>query len=272
MSHAADSSRFYGLGPTNFGQSNPHNPYMSSGYGGFSGYGGSPYAMGGHGYYPGAGAGGFGGGMGMGGAPMMMGGGMYGYQKPKSSLFSLSNILTGVALYGTVRSLSGGGWGGGGYGSNYGYGGAREVHIYDHRDHGKDTAENIAIQQAIGVPVANVSYVANTPTPLAPYPVTGSNVPIETPAETVEEMTVPPFADNVPKIYYGYGFAYGYDEYSVDSDSSSTSSSSSSEEEKTEGSSPQKASTSSSVSEENTVDFTTESPDSTINDESQEVS
>ncbi|GAB0089099.1 hypothetical protein DMENIID0001_035820 [Sergentomyia squamirostris] len=216
MSHSADSSRFYGLGPTNYGPSQGvhHNPYMSSGYGGH----GSPYAMSGHGYYPGAAAGGFGG---MAAAPMMMGGGLYGgYQKPRSSMFSLSNILTGVALYGAVRSLSGGGWGGGGYGGGYGYG-PREVHIYDHRDQGKggDTAENKAILQAVGVPATatHITYESSTRTPLAPFPVTASNVSVEHSPDYSEEMTLPPLpADNEPKIYFGYGFAYGYADYSVD--------------------------------------------------------
>uniref|UniRef100_A0A1L8DXJ1 Putative polyu-specific endoribonuclease n=1 Tax=Nyssomyia neivai TaxID=330878 RepID=A0A1L8DXJ1_9DIPT len=289
MSHGMDSSRHYGLGPTNMGPSYGHNPYMSSGYGGhggyggFAGHGGSPYPMGGPTYYPGAGMGGFGG---MAAAPMM-GGGLYGgYQQPKSSLFSLRNILTGVALYGTYRSLTGGGWGGGGgYGSSYGYGGPREVHIYDHRDRGSndDKAESIAIQQAIGVPVANVSYVAPsipvTPTPLAPYPATGPAIgpatgqPVDPPA-VPEEIPQENFEDYPPqpKIYFGYGFAYGYGEYGVKDPVTSTTSSEETKEQITdEATTPPKASTGS--SEENKSDSTTEpSEHQTIAQESREES
>lgn len=220
------SSNHYGLGAPNTQNTpyhQPQNPYMNQGgYGGYNSMGGggmmNPGMMGGGMMNPGMMGGGMMGGGMMGGG--MMGNGMYGQKK--SSMFSLSNVLTGVALYGMYRSLSGGLGGGGGYGGyghGYGHGGgAQEVHIYDHRDKDKVTTSNDDLKPILGVLGM-------------PQSVTGQNITLE--AKTIEEVAqnvtnsngtvttddteLPPLPfDSMPKIYFGYGYAYGYENATVD--------------------------------------------------------
>lgn len=181
------------------------------GYGGGAGMyggGGSNYGM-------------MGGGMGMGG--MGMGGGMMmmGYPQKQKSLFSLSNVLTGVALYGMYRSLTGGFGGGGMYGG--GYNGPREVHIYDHREHKPTDPNDLKpILGTVGLPQSVTGEAIQMPgktmeeiTAVAPP---AQNITqIVNGTEVVVEDPLPPLPfDTQPKIYYGYGFAYGYQNATVD--------------------------------------------------------
>lgn len=206
-------------------QQQSYNPYMQHGMGGPPGMGGG-YGGGMPGYgggYGGQNYGMMGGGMGMGGmgmGGMGMGGGgmmMMGYPQKKSSMFSLSNVLTGVALYSMYRSLTGGGMGGmGGYGQGYNNYGPREVHIYDHREHKPSDPNDLKpIMGTLGLPQSVTGekiemspktmeeIVEQTPV----QNVTTVNGTITTPVE--DPLPPLPF-DNQPKIYFGYGYAYGY--------------------------------------------------------------
>lgn len=179
-------------------------------YGGGSNYG----MMGG-----GMGMGGMGmGGMGMGGGMMMMG-----YPQKQKSLFSLSNVLTGVALYGMYRSLTGGFGGGGGGMYGGGYNGPREVHIYDHREHKPADPNDLKpILGTVGLPQSVTGESIQMPgktmeeiTAVAPPAQNITQVVNGT--EVVVEDPLPPLPfDTQPKIYYGYGFAYGYQNATVD--------------------------------------------------------
>lgn len=191
------------------------------------GYGGVPMAGGyGGGMYGGQNNFGMMGGAGM-GMGMMGGGGMgmMGYpQQRKSSMFSFSNIMTGVALYSVYRSLTGGF--GGGYGGGYNNYGPREVHIYDHREHKPSDPNDLKpIMGTLGLPQSvtgeKIDLPAKTMEEIAQQtPVqnlTTTTIVNGTATEQVIEDPLPPLPfDNQPKIYFGYGYAYGYRNATVD--------------------------------------------------------
>lgn len=176
---------------------------MGGGYGGGGSYGGNNYGM-------------MGGGMGMMGGGMMMG---YPQQQRSSSMFSLSNVLTGVALYSMYRSMTGGGFGGGGYGQGYNNYGPREVHIYDHREHKPSDPNDLKpIMGTLGLPQSvtgeKIDMQAKTMEEIAEQtPV--QNVTTENGTSTVADPLPPLPFDNEPKIYFGYGYAYGYQNATV---------------------------------------------------------
>lgn len=176
---------------------------MGGGYGGGMYGGGNSFGMMG------------GGGMGM--APGMM---MMGYPQKKSSMFSLSNVLTGVALYGMYRSMTGGfGGGGGGYGGGYNNYGPREVHIYDHRENKPTDPNDLKpIMGTLGLPQSVTGEAVVLPAKTMEEIVAQTPVQNVTAADgTIVEDPLPPLPfDNQPKIYFGYGYAYGYQNATVE--------------------------------------------------------
>lgn len=164
------------------------------------------------------------GGMGMGAMGMGMGGMMM--QPKKSSMFSLSNVLTGVALYSMYRSLTGGFGGGGGYGGGYGQNynnyGPREVHIYDHREHKPSDPNDLKpILGTVGLPQSVTGEKIEMPAKtmeqiVAEQPPVVMNVTVNGTTTEVEDPLPPLPFDNQPKIYFGYGYAYGYENAVVD--------------------------------------------------------
>lgn len=213
-----------GVGGVGYPQQAP-NPYMQHGMAApqMGGYGGMPMG-GGYGGYGGNNYGMMGGGQGMMGGGMMGGGGMMmmgGYpQQQRSSMFSLSNVLTGVALYSMYRSLTGGfgggGYGGGGYGGGYQNSGPREVHIYDHREHKPTDPNDLKpIMGTLGLPQSvtgeKIVLPAKTMEEIVKeMPVQNVTQTINGTETTVEDPMPPLPFDNQPKIYFGYGYAYGY--------------------------------------------------------------
>lgn len=215
--------------PPHYQQS--YNPYMQhhgmTGGAPMGGYGGAPMSGGyGGGMYGGQNNFGMMGGAGM-GMGMMGGGGMgmMGYpQQRKSSMFSFSNIMTGVALYSVYRSLTGGF--GGGYGGGYNNYGPREVHIYDHREHKPSDPNDLKpIMGTLGLPQSvtgeKIDLPAKTMEEIAQQTpvqnVTTTTIINGTATEQVIEDPLPPLPfDNQPKIYFGYGYAFGYQNATVD--------------------------------------------------------
>lgn len=197
-----------------------YNPYMQHGYGGGMA---APPGMGhGMGYGGMAMGGGYGGspygGMAMGAGMMPMMGGYQ--QQKKGSMFSVSNMLAGAALYGLFRSMTSGL--GGGYGGAYNNYGPREVHIYDHREHKPSDPNDLKpIMGTVGLPQSvtgeKIALPAKTIEEIAeqsPPPV--QNVTVNGTVEVVEDSLPPLPFDNEPKIYFGYGYAFGYQDATVD--------------------------------------------------------
>lgn len=230
-----------------------HPPYSGGMYN--NGYNGGGMGMGG--MNPGMSAGGMMGGMGGMGMGMGMGGGMpmggmggmggmgYGYQQKPQSMFTMRNVLTGLALYSGARMIGGALSGGGGYGGGYGYGGGSQTqHVYLHHLN----QPQVIVQ---GVPVAVAAQPGDPPAsgvnsgvslgvqPLNPVnaysPIAYSNAtsPVEVPAapsgttspvitqtaqnganENVEDPNIPteiPLGlDSFPTIHPSlYTYAYG---------------------------------------------------------------
>lgn len=168
-----------------------HPPYSGGMYNGYNNGG-----MGMGGMNPGMAAGGMGmmggmGGMGMGGGMGGMGGGMgYGYQQKPQSMFTMRNVLTGLALYSGARMIGGALSGGGGYGGGYGYGGGSSTqHVYIHHENQPQVIVQgvpIAVQPQPGdTPAAGVNSGVQPLNPAGAYlPISYANAtaPIEVPA------------------------------------------------------------------------------------------